>query len=69
MKPKNISYRPPQNYVHAVFGLFLIGLALYQVRLGYKVEWPRVTNRGPVPNGVDVIFWIWVTVSGFDSKT
>lgn len=65
VKPKGIKYRPPQNYFHAIFGLLIIALALYQVRTGYKIEWPKTTGRGPVAKGVDVIFWIWVAVSGF----
>jgi Eukaryotic cytochrome b561 len=37
--------RPPQNYGHAILGLTILGLALYQVRLGYKEEWPNTTGR------------------------
>ena len=44
--------RPPQNYAHALIGLVTIALALYQVRLGYKEEWPTVTGRGPVVHAV-----------------
>lgn len=31
--------------LHAVFGLTVIALSFYQVRLGYKYEWPAVTGR------------------------
>ncbi|KAJ3563308.1 hypothetical protein NP233_g9019 [Leucocoprinus birnbaumii] len=61
-KPKGINYRPPQNYFHAIFGIFIVALALYQVRIGYNVEWPKATGRAPLPNGVDIIFWIWVAL-------
>ncbi|KXN93335.1 hypothetical protein AN958_00259 [Leucoagaricus sp. SymC.cos] len=62
VKPKNIKYRPPQNYLHAIFGIVLVALALYQVRTGYHVEWPKTTGRAPLPTGVDIIFWIWVAL-------
>ena len=38
VKPKSVAKRPPQNYLHAVLGLFIIGAAYYQVRDGYKVR-------------------------------
>lgn len=60
---KPVSRRPPQNYVHAVLGLLLIGLAFWQVRTGYHLEWPRVTGRGSAPNGVNVAWIVWVVVS------
>lgn len=40
--------RPPQNYAHAVLGLAIVGLSLYQIRLGYSVEWPTATGRPPL---------------------
>ncbi|KAL0563783.1 hypothetical protein V5O48_018280 [Marasmius crinis-equi] len=54
--------RPPQNYFHVVLGLTIIGLAMAQVRNGYRVEWPRVSGRGPVANGANVIWYIWVVL-------
>ncbi|KAF9452360.1 CBD9-like protein [Macrolepiota fuliginosa MF-IS2] len=62
VKPRNIKYRPPQNYFHAIFGLAIIALAFYQVRVGYKIEWPKATGRGPVSNGVNIIYWTWVAL-------
>jgi len=51
--------RPPQNYTHAVLGLVIVGLSLYQIRLGYSVEWPTATGRPPLGTGVNIIWWIW----------
>ena len=65
VKKKDRIRRPPQNYFHAVVGLLVIALALYQVRSGYDYEWPTVTGRGPLPPAVDVIYWIWVIVCHF----
>jgi len=60
VKKKDRIRRPPQNYFHAIFGILIIALALYQVRSGYNVEWPMTTGRGSLPPGVDVLFWVWV---------
>ena len=38
VKTKSVAKRPPQNYLHAVLGLFIIGAAYYQVRTGYRVR-------------------------------
>lgn len=54
--------RPIQNYVHVIIGLLLIGASMYQVRTGYKVEWPGVTGRGDLPNVVDDIWYIWIVL-------
>jgi len=62
VKPKNIKYRPPQNYLHVIFGILIMALALYQVRIGYHVEWPMTTGR-EFSGGINVFFWIWVVVS------
>jgi len=62
VKPKGIKYRPPQNYLHVIFGILIMALALYQVRIGYHVEWPMTTGRES-SNGINVFFWIWVVVS------
>jgi len=68
VKKKDRVRRPPQNYFHAVFGLLVITLALYQVRSGYNTEWPTTTGREPLPAGVDIIYWIWVVVCHFLTK-
>ncbi|KAL0563809.1 hypothetical protein V5O48_018254 [Marasmius crinis-equi] len=54
--------RPPQNYVHAVFGILIVGLSVAQVRTGYITEWPTVSGRGPVSNGANVIWYIWTAL-------
>jgi len=63
VKPKNSTRRPAQNYLHAVFGLLIIGLALYQVHSGYHHEWPKTTGRGEVPRAVHIVWVIWAVVS------
>lgn len=62
IKPRNSTGRPPQNYVHAVLGLLLIAIALYQVYYGFKYEWPRTTGRGPVWSGASPLFFVWLAV-------
>lgn len=62
IKPKNSTGRPAQNYIHAVLGLLIIALALYQVRTGFKVEWPKTTGRGELMTGATVVWYIWVVV-------
>jgi len=59
VKNPNRTARPPQNYLHAIVGLTIIGLALYQVHLGFETEWPLLTGRGPVARGVKVVWIIW----------
>ncbi|KAF8973311.1 hypothetical protein BDZ97DRAFT_1780761 [Flammula alnicola] len=54
--------RPPQNYLHAVLGIAIIGLSLYQVYTGFNDEWPATTGRPPVPKSVKVVFWVWVVL-------
>ncbi|KAK7043150.1 AdoMet-homocysteine methyltransferase [Paramarasmius palmivorus] len=53
--------RPPQNYFHAVLGLFIIGSALYQVRTGYADEWPKTTGREEI-TGANTLWIIWVVL-------
>ncbi|KAJ7587082.1 CBD9-like protein [Mycena floridula] len=60
VKPKRSTGRPPQNYVHAVLGLVIIGLALYQVRSGYNEEWGKATSSFNVPSAINIIWYIWV---------
>lgn len=60
-KPKNMKGRPPQNYAHAVLGITIIALAFFQVRTGYKWEWPNVSGQA-APMAIDVLWYIWVVV-------
>mgnify|MGYP002402958004 CR=1 FL=1 len=62
VKPEQPRKRPAQNYFHAIFGLLIIGLALAQVRIGFNREWTRATGRTEVPNGINIVWWIWVVV-------
>lgn len=62
-KPKNAKRRPIQNYFHAVLGIAIIGLAIYQVRTGYSDEWPNMTGLGNLPNAVNVLWVFWAIVS------
>ncbi|KAL0067392.1 AdoMet-homocysteine methyltransferase [Marasmius tenuissimus] len=62
IKPAKPVGRPIQNYAHAVVGLLTIGIALYQVRTGYKYEWPATTGRGDLGKGVDIVWYAWVVL-------
>jgi hypothetical protein len=61
VKDPNRVRRPPQNYLHAVFGLAIIAVSFYQVHLGYSREWEDATGRNDVPSGVHRA-WIAITV-------
>ncbi|EJF65227.1 hypothetical protein BD309DRAFT_949184 [Dichomitus squalens] len=54
--------RPFQNYFHAVTGLLLIAFAMYQVRTGFRTEWPLQTGRGPISNGANVFWYVWIVL-------
>ncbi|KAJ4490922.1 hypothetical protein J3R30DRAFT_3427067 [Lentinula aciculospora] len=62
VKPKNSTGRPLQNYLHAGFGLILIGLGFYQVHSGYKKEWPETVGRADLMRDADLIWYIWIVV-------
>jgi hypothetical protein len=62
VKPKVRRGRPPQNYMHAILGLTIIGLAFFQVRTGFKTEWPNMTGLAPLPYGVDVLWYAWLVI-------
>ncbi|KAJ7252105.1 hypothetical protein B0H12DRAFT_624354 [Mycena haematopus] len=62
LKPRNATSRPPQNYFHAVLGIAIIALSMYQIRTGYNTEWPYYTGLGSVPSGVNILWMVWVVV-------
>ncbi|KAJ7762511.1 hypothetical protein B0H16DRAFT_1529050 [Mycena metata] len=62
VKPRNATSRPPQNYFHAILGLIIIALSMYQIRTGYNQEWPNFTGLGKVPSGVNILWMVWVVV-------
>lgn len=62
-KPKSaLRRRPAQNYFHVFLGIVIISTSFYQVRTGYKDEFPA-TGQEPLPKAADIIFYIWVVVS------
>jgi len=62
-KPRSsIKRRPLHNYLHPILGLLIIALALYQVRVGYKIEWPTETGRMPLPEAANIVWYLWVVL-------
>jgi hypothetical protein len=55
-------HRSPQQLLHIALGLAIIGLAFYQVRLGYQVEWPLFIGT-IVPSSVNNAWMALVIVS------
>jgi hypothetical protein len=35
---------------------------MYQIRTGYRTEWPNFTELGPIPSGVNILWIVWVIV-------
>ncbi|KAJ7120690.1 hypothetical protein C8R43DRAFT_900556 [Mycena crocata] len=62
VKPKHVTRRPLQNYFHAVLGLAIIGLAMYQIRTGFREEWPTFSGRGSVSKGINTLWLVWCIV-------
>ncbi|KAG8688197.1 hypothetical protein FRC11_005888 [Ceratobasidium sp. 423] len=56
--------RPIQNYGHAILGLGVIALSLYQVWLGFNHEWPSATGRDKPAQGLRTFWIVWVVVIG-----
>lgn len=53
--------RSAQNYAHAAFGLFIIAVSFYQVRTGFRTEWPLYTGRA-VPAGANAAWIVWLVL-------
>lgn len=64
IKSPNRKKRPVQNYGHAILGLSLISLALYQVWLGFNHEWSYATGRDKPADGVRIFWIVWTAVLG-----
>ncbi|KAJ7454530.1 hypothetical protein B0H11DRAFT_1819831 [Mycena galericulata] len=62
IKPKKSRGRPPQNYFHAVFGILVIALGMYQIHTGYDEEWPLYVGRGRLPSGVNTLWIVWTVL-------
>ncbi|KAJ6611601.1 hypothetical protein B0H10DRAFT_1882594 [Mycena sp. CBHHK59/15] len=58
-KPKNAYRRPAQNYLHAVLGLVILALGMWQIHTGYDQEWPNYVGRGRFPDGVNSLWVMW----------
>ncbi|KAG8745774.1 hypothetical protein FRC10_007035 [Ceratobasidium sp. 414] len=64
VKNPNRKRRPIQNYGHAILGLGLITLALYQVWMGLTYEWSMATGRDKPSRGVKILWIVWIAVLG-----
>ncbi|KAG6837712.1 hypothetical protein H0H93_003514 [Arthromyces matolae] len=60
IKSRHATRRPIQNYAHAVFGLLIIAMAMYQVHDGFTSEWQRTTGREGFSNGLTILFFVWI---------
>ncbi|KAJ7928374.1 hypothetical protein B0H13DRAFT_2229059 [Mycena leptocephala] len=54
--------RPPQNYLHAVLGLAIVGLAMWQTHYGLWTEWALVTGNVHPVNMRCRHFWLAIVV-------
>ncbi|KAG8745773.1 hypothetical protein FRC10_007034 [Ceratobasidium sp. 414] len=64
VKNPNRKRRPIQNYGHAILGLGMIALSLYQVWMGLTYEWSMATGRDKPNRGVKIFWIIWIAVLG-----
>ncbi|EUC66512.1 nucleoside diphosphate kinase [Rhizoctonia solani AG-3 Rhs1AP] len=56
--------RPVQNYGHAILGLIVIALSLYQVWIGFNYEWPSATGRDKPGQGWRSFWIVWIALLG-----
>src|ERR1700761_51072 len=54
--------RPPQNYIHAIIGLGIVGISFYQVWNGIKSSWVEGTGLSMPPHSAMVGWEAWVVV-------
>jgi hypothetical protein len=55
-------HRPPHHYAHPVLGLLIVGLAFWQVHMGYSGLFFAYTSHH-VPRAVNIAWLVWVVVS------
>jgi hypothetical protein len=65
-KPSKASHpalrRPPQNYLHAILGLTILGISFWQIRTGFDIEWSTTQDMDKFGPAV-YRFWIaWVVI-------
>ncbi|KAJ7608519.1 hypothetical protein DFH06DRAFT_192255 [Mycena polygramma] len=58
VKAKHARRRPIQNYFHAILGIILIAMGMYQIRTGYSFEWPAYMGSR-LPGWVNSLWIIW----------
>ncbi|KAJ6480365.1 hypothetical protein C8R45DRAFT_832225 [Mycena sanguinolenta] len=61
-KPKNAKRRPIQNYFHAILGITILVLGMYQIHTGYADEWPKFASLGTVSKAVNVLWILWCLI-------
>ncbi|QRV75581.1 cytochrome b561 domain-containing protein [Ceratobasidium sp. AG-Ba] len=64
VKSPNRRKRPIQNYGHAILGLGIMILAMYQVWLGFNEEWAKATGRTKPKRGLRIFWIVWVAILG-----
>jgi len=60
-KQPGVVHRPPQNYFHAILGLTIIALAMWQVHDGYHKEY-ILWGTAPEPSGVNKAYIAMVVI-------
>ncbi|KAJ6487367.1 hypothetical protein C8R47DRAFT_1320634 [Mycena vitilis] len=58
VKAKHARRRPIQNYFHAILGIILIAMGMYQIHTGYNFEWPAYMGSR-LPGWVNSLWIIW----------
>ncbi|GJE91563.1 cytochrome b561 domain-containing protein [Phanerochaete sordida] len=53
--------RPAQNYAHGALGVFIIGAGFYQVRTGFRVEWPAYAGT-QIGGGANAAWIVWLVL-------
>ncbi|KAI0311023.1 hypothetical protein OF83DRAFT_1069520 [Amylostereum chailletii] len=61
--------RPPQNYVHIVLGLTIIGLASWQTHYGLWTEWAFATGNAHPVTWHCKDFWLAIVIVSLPSRS